>query len=152
MALSLVIVIFLVALVLQVLLAFRSLRKSWMLSIAYLCLSGVGITYFSALMIENTTRIDGLLRSMTVERGNSIRIDDHINLMEVVPEGHNLVYRYQVHGEGLLPGRKTAIGMNCGDGLLRAIMELGGEIRHVYASKDEQLSEIVINRSDCFPG
>lgn len=143
---------FLVALVLQVLLAFRSLRKSWILSIAYLCLCGAGITYFAALMIENTTRIDGLLRSMTVERGNAIRIDDHINLIEVVPEERDLVYRYEVHGEGLLPGRKTAIAMNCGDGVLRAVMELGGEIRHVYASKDEHLAEIVINRSDCFPG
>lgn len=144
-----VLAIFLLAFVIQFLVATHSLRQSWFISIAYLVTCAILAVLVTGNFVSTRERLDRLLADLTVAPGSPVRIDDTTILMEIAVEDDALVYKYEVHGEMRPPPALEAVRLNCEQGKLRAVLELGGEIRHRYTGAENKSQEIIIERQQC---
>lgn len=144
-----ILAIFIIAFAMQYLMATVSLRRSWFLSLFYLAASAVAAVVVSAKFMDDRTRLDRTLAGLVMPPGNPARINEMTTLLEVAVENHALVYKYEVEEGSPAPSRMEAIKLNCEQGVFRAVLELGGEIRHKYSYSDSKLVEIAIDRQLC---
>lgn len=149
LAAALVLLGFFGALLLQIAIATKSLRRSWYLSLVYLAVSaGLVILLFSQ-QLDDRGRRDRLMTSLAMPAGSPAQINETTKLMEVSTSGSRLVYTYEVTDNAVLPSQAEAIAQNCQQSDLRAILELGAIILHRFAKKDGTFRELEVSRALC---
>lgn len=144
-----ILAIFIIAFAIQFLMATVSLRRSWFLSLFYLAASAAAAVIVSAKFMDDRTRLDRTLAGLVMPPENPARINETTTLLEVAVENHALVYKYEVAEGSPAPSRAEAIKLNCEQGIFRAVLELGGEIRHRYSYSGSKVVEITVDRQLC---
>lgn len=149
LAAALVLLGFFGALLLQIAIATKSLRRSWYLSLVYLAVSaGLVILLFSQ-QLDDRGRRDRLMTALAMPAGSPVQINKTTKLMEVSPSGSSLVYIYEVTDNAVLPSQAEAIAQNCQLSDLRAILELDAVILHRFGAKDGTYQELKVSRAQC---
>lgn len=145
----LVLLVFLVALLLLFVLAFRSLRYSWYLSLGCLAVTGFIATYLTAQHAATTDRLQRLMRSLTMPTGQPLIINPTTSLLEVAARDGALIYMYETADRKTLPTRADAIQQNCMAPGIRAALELGARVEHQYKAGTTEVLRITLHREDC---
>lgn len=149
MASAFVLIGFFLALSVQVAIATRSLRKSWYVSLVYLATSASVVVVLVSERLGELDRRDRLMLALSMPPGAPVQINDMTKLIEVTAEGPDLIYRYEVADNSVLPSQAEAVTQNCQQPDLRAVLELGAAISHRFETRSGSTRHIRVSRSLC---
>lgn len=146
---ALVLASFIAALSLLFAVATQSLRRSWYLALSSIGLAGLVATYVASCYAEESDRLERLLKGLALPAGNPVTINPTTELVEVKAEKQKLIYKYQTSDKTTLPTPRDAARQNCNAVDIRAALELGAMVEHVYRSTTTEVLRIIVRRENC---
>lgn len=139
-----------IAFAVQFALSHKSIRISWLLSACTLLICTALLLISLVRLAEDRSRLFQLLSSSTLKKGKPIQIGAGTYLVEVWLHGSQLIYSYELDNYTEPADPLTSRSQNCDQAKLRAILELGGEIRHEYYRGMQLVDSFSIDRGACF--
>lgn len=146
---SLVLAAFLVALLILFAVATHSVRRSWYLAMTFMGLAGLLATYVASWHAADSERLQRVLRGLAFPAGSPVTINPTTVLMEVKAQNSKLIYRYETADKTAIPTQMDAARQNCSVADIRAALELGAQVEHVYRSATIEVLRIIVLREDC---